>query len=87
MAGARAIGGETQASVLQQRLRAALRIALSHYVASGLTVALGLLFISGGVHFWLGTVAASSAAVGVIVTGPTCRARAAASSGRCCRRR
>jgi len=70
MAGARAIGGETQASVLQQRLRAALRIALSHYVASGLTVALGLLFISGGVHFWLGTVAASSAAVGVIVTAP-----------------
>jgi hypothetical protein len=82
MAGARAIGGETQASVLQQRLRAALRIALSHYVASGLTVALGLLFISGGVHFWLGTIAASSAAV-----GPTCRARAAASSGRCCRHR
>ncbi|MET3493189.1 FUSC family protein [Variovorax boronicumulans] len=53
-----------------ERVRAALRIALSHYVASGLTVALGLLFISGGVHLWLGTVAASAAAVGVIVTAP-----------------
>jgi len=52
------------------RLRAALRIALSHYVASGLTVALGLLFISGGVHLWLGTIAASAAATGVIVTAP-----------------
>jgi hypothetical protein len=47
-----------------------LRIALSHYVASGLTVALGLLFISGGVHLWLGTIAASAAATGVIVTAP-----------------
>lgn len=52
------------------RVRAALRIALSHYVASGLTVALGLLFISGGVHLWLGTIAASAAATGVIVTAP-----------------
>ena len=52
------------------RVRAALRIALSHYVASGLTVALGLLFISGGIHFWLGTIAASAAATGVIVTAP-----------------
>lgn len=52
------------------RLRAALRVALSHYVASGLTVALGLLFISGGIHFWLGTLAASAAATGVIVTAP-----------------
>lgn len=52
------------------RVRAALRVALSHYVASGLTVALGLLFISGGIHFWLGTLAASAAATGVIVTAP-----------------
>ncbi|MFM9925023.1 FUSC family protein [Variovorax sp. H27-G14] len=52
------------------RFRAALRIALSHYVASGLTVALGLLFISGGMHLWLGTLAASAAATGVIVTAP-----------------
>ena len=52
------------------RVRAALRIALSHYVASGLTVALGLLVISGGVHLWLGTLAASAAATGVIVTAP-----------------
>src|SRR5690606_35835094 len=52
------------------RVRAALRIALSHYVASGLTVALGLLVISGGVHLWLGPLAASAAATGVIVTAP-----------------
>ncbi|NVM91372.1 FUSC family membrane protein [Variovorax sp. SG517] len=52
------------------RVRAALRVALSHYVASGLTVALGLLFISGGIHLWLGTLAASTAATGVIVTAP-----------------
>lgn len=58
------------AASAESRVRAALRIALSHYVASGLTVALGLLFISGGIHFWLGTLAASAAATGVIVTAP-----------------
>lgn len=52
------------------RFRAALRIALSQYVASGLTVALGLLVISAGAHLWLGAIAASTAAVGVIVTAP-----------------
>ncbi len=50
--------------------REALRVVLSHYVASGLTVAVGLLLISAGVHLWLGAVAASTAAVGVIVTAP-----------------
>jgi uncharacterized membrane protein YccC len=53
-----------------QRTRAALRVALSHYIANGLSVALGLLLISAGVHTWLGAYAAASAAVGVIVTAP-----------------
>ncbi|WP_431111626.1 FUSC family membrane protein [Variovorax paradoxus] len=52
------------------RFRAALRVALSQYVANGFSVALGLLVISAGAHFWLGTIAASAAAVGVIVTAP-----------------
>lgn len=52
------------------RGRAALRVALSHYVTNGLSVAAGLLLISGGIQFWLGTLAASAAAVGVIVTSP-----------------
>ena len=53
-----------------QRSRAALRVGLSHYIANGLSVALGLFLISAGVHAWLGTFAAASAAVGVIVTAP-----------------
>lgn len=52
------------------RLQAALRVALSHYVMNGLSVALGLLLISAGVHAWLGPFAASAASVGVIVTAP-----------------
>ena len=52
------------------RLRRLLRVALSHYVLNGLSVALGLLVISAGVHWWLGAFAASAAAVGVIVSGP-----------------
>ena len=52
------------------RGRTALRVALSHYVANGLSVAAGLLLISGGIQFWLGTLAASAAAVGVIVASP-----------------
>ncbi len=51
-------------------LRAALRVALSHYVTNGLAVALGLLLVSAGVHLWLGGAAASAAAVGVIVSIP-----------------
>jgi uncharacterized membrane protein YccC len=56
--------------VAATQAREALRTALSQYVASGLTVAIGLLLISGGVHLWLGAIAASTAAVGVIVTAP-----------------
>ncbi|RZL68257.1 MAG: FUSC family protein, partial [Variovorax sp.] len=47
-----------------------MRIALSHYVLCGLSVAFGLLLISGAVHLWLGAVAGASAAVGVIVASP-----------------
>jgi len=52
------------------RGRAALRVALSYYIANGLSVALGLFLISGGVHLLMGTLAASTAAVGVLVTSP-----------------
>ncbi len=52
------------------RTRAFLRVALSHHVLNGLSVAFGLLLIAIGVHFWLGTFAASAVAVGVIVTAP-----------------
>ena len=52
------------------RLRAALRVALSHYITNGMSVAFGLLLISAGVHFWLGAMASSAAAVGVIVASP-----------------
>ncbi|MDM0030856.1 FUSC family membrane protein [Variovorax sp. J22P271] len=52
------------------RSRAALRVALGHYIANGISVAFGLLLISGGVHLLLGTLAASAASVGVIVTAP-----------------
>ncbi|PNG51960.1 MULTISPECIES: FUSC family membrane protein [unclassified Variovorax] len=53
-----------------ERGRAALRVALSHYVTNGLSVAFGLLLISGGVHLVLGSAAAAAAGVGVIVTAP-----------------
>jgi uncharacterized membrane protein YccC len=52
------------------RGRAAMRVALSHYIANGISVALGLLLISGGVHLTMGTLAASAASVGVLVTAP-----------------
>jgi uncharacterized membrane protein YccC len=58
------------ASAAQARLRAARRIALSSYVASGLVTALGLLVISSIVHALLGTAAAAMATVGVIVVTP-----------------
>ena len=51
-------------------MRRVLRVVLSHYVLNGISVALGLLVISAGVHLWLGAFAASAAAVGVIVSGP-----------------
>lgn len=52
------------------RKRLALRIALSYYVSNGLSAALGLLVISGGVHSLLGTFAAAAASVGVVVCIP-----------------
>ncbi|HEY2254716.1 MAG TPA: FUSC family membrane protein [Variovorax sp.] len=52
------------------RGRAAMRVALGHYITSGIVVAFGLLLISGGVHLWLGAIAASTAAVGVLVSTP-----------------
>ena len=52
------------------RGRAAMRFALGHYITSGLSVAFGLLLISGGIHLWLGPLAASAASVGVLVSTP-----------------
>ena len=54
----------------ERRIRAALRVALSHYVMNGLSAALGLLLISTAVHLFLGSFAAAAAAVGVIVVIP-----------------
>jgi len=51
-------------------VRKALRIALSSYVANGLSAALGLLLISALVHQFLGPFAAAAATVGVIVVIP-----------------
>ena len=53
-----------------QRTRAALRLLLGTDLACGLSVALGLFLISGGVHLWLGAAAAASAATGVIIASP-----------------
>ena len=53
-----------------RRHQAILRVALSYYVANGLSAALGLLLISGVVHLTLGAFAASAASVGVIVCIP-----------------
>ncbi|MCQ4145218.1 FUSC family membrane protein [Vogesella sp. AC12] len=50
--------------------RLALRVALSHHVANGLSAALGLLLISAAVHLWLGALAAAAASVGVVVCIP-----------------
>ena len=47
-----------------------MRVALSYYVANGLSAAFGLLLISGGVHLFLGAFAGSVASVGVIVCIP-----------------
>ena len=47
------------------------RIALSYYVTSGMTAALGLLLISGSLRLLLGSVAAATASIGVIVVVPT----------------
>jgi uncharacterized membrane protein YccC len=58
------------ATLAESRARAVLRVALSHDILNGLSVALGLFLISGGVHLWLGAIASASAAVGVIVASP-----------------
>ncbi|MBS0390395.1 MAG: FUSC family protein [Proteobacteria bacterium] len=55
---------------LESRLRSAWRVLLSHYVANGVSGALGLLLISTLIHLWLGAAAASAATVGVIVAIP-----------------
>lgn len=57
-------------SRIDRPLRAARRIALSHYVASGLVAALGMLLISGGVHVYFGAFAAAAASVGVAIVIP-----------------
>ena len=58
------------ASTLPPRARAWLRVALSYYVTTGLSAALGLLLISAGFHFCAGPLAGSVAAVGVVVCIP-----------------
>ncbi|CAM3902726.1 FUSC family protein [Paracidovorax anthurii] len=55
---------------IEHRLRAITRVALSHYVANGLSVALGLLLVSALVHAWLGAAAAAAASVGVVACSP-----------------
>jgi len=52
------------------RLRAAMRVLLSHYVSNGAVGALGLLLISTLAHLWLGSEAAAAASVGVIAAIP-----------------
>lgn len=51
-------------------IRTSLRILLSYYVCNGVSAALGLLLISGGIHFFVGPFAAAAASVGVIVCIP-----------------
>lgn len=55
---------------LEQWARAAKRVMLSYYVANGLTTALGVLLISGGVHHLFGAFAGASASVGAVVVTP-----------------
>jgi uncharacterized membrane protein YccC len=55
---------------LARHARAALRIALSHYVTLGLSAAFGIFLISGVMHLWLGPVASAAASIGVIVATP-----------------
>ena len=55
---------------LERCPRAALRIALSYYVTSGLSVGFGMLLIAGGVLWFLGTFAAAAALVGIAVVIP-----------------
>ena len=50
--------------------RPTLRIALSYYVSNGMSAALGMLLISGGIHLFFGAFAAAAASVGVMVVIP-----------------
>jgi uncharacterized membrane protein YccC len=50
--------------------RRVFHVALSYYVTNGLSAALGMLLISGGVHLFLGAFAAAAASVGVIAVIP-----------------
>ncbi|HYP83968.1 FUSC family protein [Variovorax sp.] len=52
------------------RARAAMRVAMSHYVANGISVALGLALITAAAHLLLGTAAGAAVSVGVIVATP-----------------
>ncbi|MEO8936975.1 MAG: FUSC family membrane protein, partial [Burkholderiaceae bacterium] len=54
----------------QRRTRGFTRAALSHYVLSGLSAAVGLFLISGGVRLTLGAFASAIAVIGVIVAIP-----------------
>ena len=54
----------------ERRIRAVLRVALSHYVTIGVSAAFGLLLISGLVYLFLGAQSAAAASVGAIVVIP-----------------
>ena len=47
-----------------------MRVVLGYYVTNGMSVALGLFVISGGVHLWLGPFASAAASIGVIAVSP-----------------
>lgn len=59
---------DTLAVRFRRRAQNALRVGLSHYVANGLAVSLGLVLIMLALFETAGLLAASSAAVGVIIT-------------------
>lgn len=57
-------------SAPDSRLRVALRVLLSYYVMNGAIAAVGLLLVSALAHAFLGSFAAATASVGVIVAIP-----------------
>lgn len=59
-----------EAAALPRRRSAAKRVALSYYVTSGVSAAVGLLLIAAGMHAVFGSLAASVASVGVVVCIP-----------------
>ncbi len=52
------------------RMTRFMRVALSHYVTNGLSVAVGLFAISGVVHLLFGPFASAAASIGVIAVSP-----------------